>query len=36
MTGISVVAIPITIAWLFNGLWLGRKQEAMAAAETRV
>jgi AAA family ATP:ADP antiporter len=36
MTGISVVAIPISIAWLFNGLWLGRKQEAMAAAETRV
>ena len=33
MTGISVVAIPISIAWLLNGLWLGRKQEGMAAAE---
>ena len=35
MTGISIVAIPISIAWLFNSLWLGRKQEGMAAAETR-
>ena len=33
MTGISVVAIPISIAWLLNGLWLGKKQEGMAAAE---
>jgi len=32
MIGISVVAIPISIAWLFNGLWLGRKQEAMSSA----
>lgn len=35
MTGISIVAIPISIAWLFNSLWLGRKQEGMATAETR-
>ena len=34
MTGISIVAIPISIAWLLNGLWLGRKQEGMAAAES--
>src|SRR5262244_152101 len=27
MTGISIVAVPISIAWLLNGLWLGRKQE---------
>ena len=33
MTGISLVAVPISIAWLLNGLWLGRKQERMAAAE---
>jgi AAA family ATP:ADP antiporter len=32
MAGISIVAVPISIAWLFNGLWLGRKQEGMAAA----
>jgi ATP:ADP antiporter, AAA family len=36
MTGISIVAVPISIAWLLNGLWLGQKQERMAAAETRV
>ena len=34
MTGISIVAIPISIAWLLNGLWLGHKQEGMAAAES--
>jgi hypothetical protein len=33
MTGISIVAVPISIAWLLNGLWLGQKQEGMAAAE---
>lgn len=33
MTGISVVAVPISIAWLLNGLWLGQKQERMATAE---
>jgi AAA family ATP:ADP antiporter len=36
MTGISIVAVPISIAWLLNGLWLGHKQEGMAAAERRV
>jgi ATP:ADP antiporter, AAA family len=36
MTGVSIVAVPISIAWLLNGLWLGRRQEGMAAAETRV
>jgi AAA family ATP:ADP antiporter len=35
MTGISIVAVPISIAWLLNSLWLGQKQEGMAAAETR-
>jgi ATP:ADP antiporter, AAA family len=35
MTGISIAAVPISIAWLLNSLWLGRKQEGMAAAETR-
>ena len=33
MTGISIVALPISIVWLINGLWLGRKQERMAIAE---
>jgi ATP:ADP antiporter, AAA family len=36
MTGISIVAVPISIAWLLNGLWLGHKQEGMAATERRV
>jgi ATP:ADP antiporter, AAA family len=36
MTGISIVAVPISIAWLLNSLWLGQKQEGMAATETRV
>ena len=34
MTGISMVAVPISIAWLLNALWLGRKQERLAQAET--
>jgi len=34
LTGISVVAVPISIAWLMNALWLGRKQERLARAET--
>ncbi len=28
-TGISMVAVPLSIAWLINGLWLGRKQRAL-------
>ena len=35
MTGIWIVAVPISIAWLFNSLWFGRKQEGMAAADPR-
>jgi AAA family ATP:ADP antiporter len=30
MTGISVVAVPLSIAWLVNSLWLGRRQEKLA------
>jgi AAA family ATP:ADP antiporter len=29
LTGISIVAVPVSIAWLINGLWLGRKQRAL-------
>ena len=32
-TGLAFVAIPIAAAWLLNGLWLGRKQESMAAVK---
>lgn len=33
MTGISVAAVPISIVWLLNSLWLGRRQEKLAAWE---
>ena len=36
MTGISMVAVPISIAWLLNALWLGRKQERLAREEGSV
>lgn len=29
MTGIALVAVPISLAWLVNGLWLGRRQRAL-------
>ncbi len=29
--GIAIVAIPLSVVWLINGWWLGRRQEAMAA-----
>ena len=35
MIGIAITAIPVSILWLINGLWLGRKQETMARAETK-
>jgi len=34
ITGISVVAVPLSLAWLVNSLWLGRKQEQMVALES--
>jgi len=37
MTGIAIVAVPISLAWLVNSLWLGHKQnvfEATQAAES--
>jgi ATP:ADP antiporter, AAA family len=33
MTGISVVAVPLSIVWLVNSLWLGRKQEKLARVD---
>ncbi len=32
MTGISLVAVPISMIWLINSLWLGRKQKGLEAA----
>jgi AAA family ATP:ADP antiporter len=31
--GIAVVAVPLSVAWLVNSLWLGRRQERLAAAQ---
>jgi ATP:ADP antiporter, AAA family len=31
-TSISVVAVPVSIAWLINGLWLGRRQKVLENA----
>ena len=33
MTGIAMAAMPISVAWALNSLWLGRKQEAIATAQ---
>ncbi len=30
ITGIALVAVPVSLAWLANSYWLGRRQEAMA------
>jgi ATP:ADP antiporter, AAA family len=32
LTGISLVAVPLSLAWLVNGLWLGRKQKTLEPA----
>ncbi|MGE5218032.1 MAG: NTP/NDP exchange transporter [Chloroflexota bacterium] len=29
LTGIAVAAVPLSLAWLVNGLWLGRKQNVL-------
>ena len=33
ITGIALVAVPLSIAWLLNGFWLGREQEARTAGQ---
>jgi ATP:ADP antiporter, AAA family len=32
LAGISFVAVPLAVLWLFLGLWLGRRQAALAGA----
>ena len=34
VTGIAVAAGLLSAAWIANALWLGRRQDAMAASET--
>ncbi|MGH7767209.1 MAG: NTP/NDP exchange transporter [Candidatus Binatia bacterium] len=36
LTGVAFVAVPLSIAWLLNGFWLGRKQEAAPAKPTTI
>jgi AAA family ATP:ADP antiporter len=31
---VAAVAIALSVLWFLNGLWLGRKQESMAAAKS--
>jgi len=33
LTAIAFAAVPLSLAWLVNGWWLGRKQEALAAVD---
>jgi AAA family ATP:ADP antiporter len=32
LAAISFIAVPISIAWLVNALWIGRRNEQMAGA----
>ena len=32
LAGISFVAVPLAVVWLFLGLWLGKRQAALAGA----
>ena len=36
MTGIAMVAVPISLAWLVNALWLGRRQNSLEEKRDRV
>lgn len=35
MTAIATLAVPLSAAWLVNGLWLGRRQEALAKGNSQ-
>jgi AAA family ATP:ADP antiporter len=35
LAGISLAAVPISLVWLLNGLWLGRRNEALARTAAR-
>ena len=36
LTGVALAAVPISLVWLFNSLWLGRKQEKLAGGAKTV
>jgi len=33
MTGIAVVAVPLSLAWLINAIWLGRRQRSLEISQ---
>ncbi|MBI1873965.1 MAG: MFS transporter [Acidobacteria bacterium] len=35
LVGTAFAAVPISVAWLLNGLWLGRRQERLASDQAR-
>jgi ATP:ADP antiporter, AAA family len=35
IAGVSWVAVPLSIAWVVNSVWLGRRQAAMAGAKAK-
>jgi len=35
VAGIGIAAVPISLVWLLNGLWLGRRQEKLATAAAK-
>jgi len=32
LVGMAWLAVPVSLVWLVNGMWLGRRQEKLAAA----
>ncbi len=32
--GVALIAVPVSLGWLFNALWLGRRQDVLAADAT--
>jgi len=32
LVGMAWLAVPVSLLWLVNGMWLGRRQERLAAA----
>jgi AAA family ATP:ADP antiporter len=34
LAGIAATAVPLSLLWLANSLWLGRRQQQLAAAQS--
>jgi AAA family ATP:ADP antiporter len=35
-TGVALVAVPISLAWLINALWLGHRQSALETRQASI